>query len=106
MQISRSPHSDCIGKEEPVHPISDLLSLNLVGLTHFNFATLLGFIGVLFHLPSYYMKTIIPLRVAAIIGNCFLVAYGYLYPSYMTFLLFLLISPDQPLPPASNAQTD
>jgi Cyclic nucleotide-binding domain len=76
-----------------MHLISDLLPLNLVGLTHFNLATLLGFIGVLFHLPSYYMKTIIPLRVAAIIGNCFLVAYGYLYPSYMMFLLCLMILP-------------
>jgi hypothetical protein len=54
---------------------------------------MLGFVGVLFHLPSYYMKTIIALRVAAIIGNCFLVAYGYLYPSYTTLLLCLLILP-------------
>jgi Cyclic nucleotide-binding domain len=76
-----------------MHLISDLLSVNLLNPIHFNFAAILGLIGVLFHLPSYYMKTIIPLRVAAIIGNCFLVAYGYLYPSYTTLLLCLLILP-------------
>jgi tetratricopeptide (TPR) repeat protein len=81
------------GKEDHMHLISDLLSVNLLNLAHFNFAATLGFIGVLFHLPSYYMKTTIPRRVAAIIGNCFLVAYGYLYPSYTTLLLCLLILP-------------
>jgi hypothetical protein len=76
-----------------MHLISDLLPVNFINLVHFNFAAMLGFIGVLFHLPSYYMKTIIPLRVSAIIGNCFLIAYGYFYPSYTTLLLCLLILP-------------
>jgi len=74
---------------------SDLLHLNYfdVFYSHFNFASVLAFIGALFYLPSYYMKTIVPLRIAGIIGNVFFLAYGYTYPSYPTFFLYLFILP-------------
>ena len=75
--------------------LSDLFHIDLIELlhSHLNVASLLAFIGALFYLPSYYMKTIVPLRIAGIIGNFFFLAYGYVYPSYPTFFLYLFILP-------------
>lgn len=72
---------------------SDVFNVNIAGLIHLNFASILAFIGALFYLPSYYMKTIMPLRVAGIIGNFFFLAYGYFYPSYPTLFLYMFILP-------------
>jgi Cyclic nucleotide-binding domain len=73
----------------------DVFHLDVIELlrSHLNIASLMAFIGALFYLPSYYMKTIVPLRVAGIIGNFFFLAYGYMYPSYPTFFLYLFILP-------------
>ncbi len=72
---------------------SDIFNINIAGLVHLNFASFLAFVGALFYVPSYYMKTIVPLRIAGIIGNFFFLAYGYFYPSYPTFFLYLFILP-------------
>lgn len=71
----------------------DIHHLNVFELFRLNYASVLAFIGALFYLPSYWMKTIVPLRIAGIIGNFFFVAYGYLYPSYTTLFLYLFILP-------------
>jgi hypothetical protein len=71
----------------------DIHHLNIFELFRLNYASVLAFIGALFYLPSYYMKTIVPLRIAGIIGNFFFVAYGYFYPSYTTLFLYLFILP-------------
>jgi len=71
----------------------DIHHLNIFELFRLNYASLLAFIGALCYVPSFYMKTIVPLRIAGIIGNAFFVAYGYLYPSYTTLFLYLFILP-------------
>jgi Cyclic nucleotide-binding domain len=72
---------------------SDIHHLNLLELFRFNYASVLAFLGALCYLPSYWMKTIVPLRIAGIIGNFFFLAYGYFYPSYPTLFLYLFILP-------------
>src|SRR5579864_8958537 len=52
----------------------DIFNINVAGLIHLNFASILAFIGSLFYVPSFYMKTIMPLRVAGIVGNFFFLA--------------------------------
>src|SRR5579864_1681729 len=72
---------------------SDIFNINVAGLIHLNFASILAFIGALFYVPSFYMKTIMPLRVAGIVGNFFFLAYGYFYPSYPTLFIYMFILP-------------
>ena len=72
---------------------SDIFNINVAGLIHLNFASFLAFIGALFYVPSFYMKTIMPLRVAGIVGNFFFLAYGYFYPSYPTLFIYMFILP-------------
>jgi hypothetical protein len=62
-------------------------------LSNFNFAAAFAFIGAGFYVVTYYMKTMVPLRIVGIIANFFFLAYGYFYPSYPTFLLYLGILP-------------
>lgn len=71
----------------------DIHHLNILELFRLNYASLLAFIGALCYVPSFYMKTIVPLRIAGIIGNAFFLAYGYFYPSYTTLFLYLFILP-------------
>jgi Cyclic nucleotide-binding domain len=72
------------------HWLYDLVSGELARV---NFAAIFGFIGAGFYVVTYYMKTMVPLRVIGIIANLFFLAYGYFYPSYPTFLLYLGILP-------------
>jgi CRP-like cAMP-binding protein len=62
-------------------------------LSNFNFAAVFALIGALFYVVTYYMKTMVPLRIVGIIGNLFFIAYGYFYPQYLTLLLYLSILP-------------
>jgi CRP-like cAMP-binding protein len=62
-------------------------------LSNFNFAGVFAFIGAMFYVVTYYMKTMVPLRIVGIIGNLFFIAYGYFYPQYLTLLLYLCILP-------------
>ena len=62
-------------------------------LSHFNFAAVFAFIGAMFYVVTYYMKTMVPLRIVGIIANLFFIAYGYFYPSYLTLILYLSILP-------------
>jgi hypothetical protein len=71
----------------------DVFNIDIAGLIHLNSAWIFAFIGALFYVPSYYMKTIMPLRFAGIIGNLFFMAYGYFYPSYPALFLHLFILP-------------
>jgi CRP-like cAMP-binding protein len=72
------------------HWLYDLISGELARV---NFAAIFGFIGAGFYVVTYYMKTMVPLRIIGIIANLFFLAYGYFYPSYPTFLLYLGILP-------------
>src|SRR5947199_950192 len=65
----------------------------LAELSNFNFAGLFALIGALFYVVTYYMRTMVPLRIVGIIGNLFFIAYGYFYPQYLTLILYLGILP-------------
>jgi CRP-like cAMP-binding protein len=62
-------------------------------LSNFNFAAVFALIGASFYVVTYYMRTMVPLRIVGIIANLFFLAYGYFYPSYPTFVLYLGILP-------------
>jgi hypothetical protein len=62
-------------------------------LSGVNFAVIFAFIAAGFSIVTYYMKTMVPLRIVEIIASFFFLAYGYFYPSYPTFALYLGILP-------------
>src|SRR6266568_296028 len=62
-------------------------------LSHFNFAVVFAVIGGMFYVVTYYMKTMVPLRIVGIIGNLFYIAYGFFYPYYFVLFLYLGILP-------------
>jgi len=70
--------------------LSDMASAQL---SNINFAVVFAVIGSLFYAVTYYMKTMVPLRIVGIIGNLFFIAYGYSYPQYFTFILYVGILP-------------
>lgn len=56
-------------------------------------ATVLGLIGAALMLASYLMKSMLPLRIAALTACCFLVAYGALKQALPTLLLYGALIP-------------
>lgn len=56
-------------------------------------ANIMGFIGGLFYVATMVMKTMVPLRSAAIASNFFLGTYGFLSNSMPTFFLYVLLLP-------------
>ncbi|MEE8614029.1 MAG: cyclic nucleotide-binding domain-containing protein [Roseateles sp.] len=56
-------------------------------------ATVLGLIGAGLMLASYLMKSMLPLRIAALSACCFLVAYGALKQALPTLLLYGVLIP-------------
>jgi len=56
-------------------------------------ATCLGLIGAALMLASYLMKSMLPLRIAALTACCFLVAYGALKQALPTLLLYGVLIP-------------
>jgi len=56
-------------------------------------ATVFGFIGAALMLASYLMKSMLPLRIAALTACCFLVAYGALKQALPTLLLYGALIP-------------
>jgi CRP-like cAMP-binding protein len=53
----------------------------------------LGFLGAALMLASYLMKSMLPLRVAALLACCLLAAYGALMQALPTLLLYGLLVP-------------
>lgn len=56
-------------------------------------ATVIGLIGAALMLASYLMKSMLPLRIAALTACCFLVAYGALKAALPTLLLYGALIP-------------
>jgi hypothetical protein len=56
-------------------------------------ANIMGFIGGIFYVGTMVMKTMVPLRAAAIASNFFLGLYGLLANSLPTFFLYLILLP-------------
>src|SRR6266496_3233720 len=66
-----------------------LYETTLDELTHLNFAVVFAVIDGMFYVVTYYMKTMLPLRIVGIIGNLFYIAYGFFYPYYFVLFLYL-----------------
>jgi CRP-like cAMP-binding protein len=58
-----------------------------------NLANSLALVGAIFFVATLLMRTIIPLRVSAIIADLFFVGYAVLANSISTFLLYILLLP-------------
>jgi hypothetical protein len=56
-------------------------------------ANLLGLIGGVFYIATLYMKTMVPLRAAAIASNIFFIGYGFFSRSFPTFALYVVMFP-------------
>jgi CRP-like cAMP-binding protein len=52
-----------------------------------------GYLAAAFSIAAYSMKTIIPLRVAAIFASAFFLVYGYLAPSYPQIIVNAILLP-------------
>jgi CRP/FNR family transcriptional regulator, cyclic AMP receptor protein len=57
------------------------------------FAYAFGFLGAVLMLASYWMKSMLPLRVVALVACCFLVVYGFLMQALPTLLLYAVLIP-------------
>jgi Cyclic nucleotide-binding domain len=53
----------------------------------------MGVLGALFYVASLSMKTVIPLRIAAIASACFFLVYGILAYSITTIFLYVILVP-------------
>jgi hypothetical protein len=72
---------------------SALARLEQFALGAINFANVLALIGAIFFVATLLMRTIVPLRVAAIISDLFFVGYAVLAHSVTTFILYVLLLP-------------
>jgi ABC-type multidrug transport system fused ATPase/permease subunit len=67
-----------------------LLEIFLANIT---LANLFGLVGVIFFVATLLMQTMVPLRVANMIGCAFFAGFGALAGNITTFLLYLLLLP-------------
>ena len=56
-------------------------------------ADAVGYLGALFVIATYSMRTMVPLRIAGIASNVILIGYGYFAPAYPTLFLHLILLP-------------
>ena len=56
-------------------------------------ANLMGVIGGFFYIASLYLKTMVPLRIAAIASNIFFMAYGLMAKALPTFIMYAVLLP-------------
>ena len=62
-------------------------------MSHLNITYFFGFIGAVLMVTSYLMKSMLPLRVVALVACLFLVLYGYLAAAMPTLLLYGALIP-------------
>jgi len=67
--------------------------LTELAIAHINTANILALIGAALYVTTLMMRTIVPLRIVAIISILFFIAYGALAGVVTTFLLYLLSLP-------------
>jgi len=70
-----------------------LARLEQFALGAINIANVLALLGAIFFVATLLMRTIVPLRVAAIISDLFFVGYAVLANSVTTFILYVLLLP-------------
>ena len=66
------------------------MSVTIFGMSQ---ANLLGYIAAAFVFVTFWMKTMVPLRVLGIGSNIFFIAYGYLAAAYPPLVLHLFLLP-------------
>jgi Cyclic nucleotide-binding domain len=64
-----------------------------IALANINFANMLALIGATLYVATLMVRTIVPLRIIAIISMVFFIAYGALAGAVATFFLYLLSLP-------------
>ena len=62
-------------------------------IANINFTNTLALLGAIFFVGTLLMRTIVPLRVSAIISDVFFLGYGVLAASVTTFFLYILLLP-------------
>jgi cyclic nucleotide-binding protein len=72
---------------------SVLARLGQLALAAINIANMLALLGAIFFVATLLMRTIVPLRVAAIVSDVFFVGYAVLAGSVTTFILYILLLP-------------
>jgi len=72
---------------------SVLARLGQLALAAINVANMLALLGAIFFVATLLMRTIVPLRVSAIISDVFFVSYAVLAGSVTTFILYILLLP-------------
>jgi CRP/FNR family transcriptional regulator, cyclic AMP receptor protein len=65
----------------------------MLHVPHINIADAVGYAAAFLVFITFYMKTMVPLRVLGIASNLFFIAYGYLAAAYPPLLLHLLLLP-------------
>src|SRR4051812_48110744 len=60
---------------------------------HVSLADAVGYAAAFLVFITFYMRTMVPLRVLGIASNVFFIAYGYLAQAYPPLLLHLLLLP-------------
>src|SRR6202047_745460 len=80
---------------DPNNVTSDALFNRLleIVLANITLANLFALVGSIFFVATLLMQTMVPLRVATMIGCAFFVGFGALAGSVTTFLLYLLLLP-------------
>src|SRR5262245_65237879 len=80
---------------DPSNITFDALWSRLVDITlaNINIANTLALVGALLYVATLMVRTIVPLRVLAIISMLFFIGYGALAGAVATFLLYLLSLP-------------
>jgi CRP/FNR family transcriptional regulator, cyclic AMP receptor protein len=69
------------------------LPTHLGGKSHLDWVEAIGYLAALITLATFYMKTMIPLRVAGIASNFVWIAYGALAGVYPPLVLHVLLLP-------------
>jgi hypothetical protein len=62
-------------------------------LEHVNLANALGIAGALFCVGTYWMRTMVALRIGGIISNALFAGFGFFAPAYPTLVLYALLVP-------------
>jgi|SRR5215813_7403053 len=72
---------------------SALARLGQLAVGAINLANVLALFGAIFFIATLLMRTIVPLRISAIISDVFFVGYAVLAGSVTTFILYILLLP-------------
>jgi Cyclic nucleotide-binding domain len=64
-----------------------------MAVQNLNFVSFFAFAGILFHVVTPLMRTMVPLRISFIFSDSFFIIYGILAHSYVTLAMYMLLLP-------------